>query len=464
MKDTDNAEDSAKKLPFVDAARPKESAVPGVIETFVSRIRAIRNCATEHIAFAARSDVAFLKKLSDLATTDESGQTVLTFRDGEHLCEMIARAASSHSAILSQSLLIFAFSTFDAYAGILLKTLYREVPTLIFKLEEKEVKVADLLRCSDLDEAVDGIIEKDISNLLRTSYEQQFNTLANRHGVSTLKKFDEWPDFIEASQRRNLVTHCNGIVNSEYLRACKVAGCSVDKNVTVGHRLKVDDRYLRKTLDLLYEVGVILGHTLWRTADTSRIEDSERVLTDEVYSLLLREEWHLAKRIGSFAIGLPNQKRDLYVRICRINYAQALKWSGDNAGAMKILDAVDWSSSIRDLRLGVEVLRENFDEAASLMKEIGKKGELIRKIGYRDWPVFREFRETKQFQDAYSEVYGTPFVGGDKTGSPKEDENEPTLPGDTASDSIEEKGDLSMPSTPPPDEDSDETTRDPGAE
>lgn len=466
MSNADNSEAPDRKAPFLDAPRGGKSAIPAIIGEFVARIRAIRLCATEHIAFALESDESFRKELCDQTTTDDSGQMTIVVKSREHLSEVLSRLHGPHSKILAQSLLIFGFSTFDAYLGLLLQELYREVPRLIFRIEQKEVKISDLLTCGDLEEAIGRIIEKDIAGLLRTSYEKQFSTLANRHGVSTLTKFEAWPAFVEAAQRRNLITHCNGVVNAEYVSACEAAECSVDNRI--GDTLTVDDDYLRKVLDLLYEVGVMLGHTLWRTADPARIEESERLLTDEVYDLLRREEWRLSKVLGKFAITLPKPKRDLYMRICRVNYAQALKWSGDNAGAMGILDAVDWSGSIRDLRLGVEVLRDNYDDAVSLMKEIGKRGELVNRAAYREWPVFRRFRETDQFKLAYSEVYGAPFVGDLEKQSPIKADNEQQLPDQERVGRIPETGELPMSSSPLPDIEPDDESNgqpgDPGAE
>lgn len=43
------------------------------------------------------------------------------------------------------------------------------------------------------------------------------------------------------------------------------------------------------------------------------------------------------------------------------------------------------------------------------MLEIGQKGEIVDCQGYIEWPIFRDFRKTKQFRDAFKEVFGVPF-------------------------------------------------------
>lgn len=54
------------------------------------------------------------------------------------------------------------------------------------------------------------------------------------------------------------------------------------------------------------------------------------------------------------------------------------------------------------------VLRDNYEAAANLMPA-AEKDELLHN-GYKDWPIFKEFRKSQQFLEAYQKVYGKPFV------------------------------------------------------
>lgn len=75
----------------------------------------------------------------------------------------------------------------------------------------------------------------------------------------------------------------------------------------------------------------------------------------------------------------------------------------------RLLSNVDWSASIRDFRLAVSILNNEYDRAAAIMKQIGKKGELVHEVAYHQWPLFLTFRERPEFQQAYEEIYGYPF-------------------------------------------------------
>ncbi|WP_010583076.1 hypothetical protein [Schlesneria paludicola] len=395
------------------SANPQIADVPAVVRKFTDRIAQIENCAAAHIS------MALLSKQSRLQTTlrevftlagkqipkmiGGNEQVEVTYEEYTKIAQIIG---SSHDEIIAEGLFILGFSTFDAFIGNLLRAIFSQSPELIYKLEEKAIKVGDFLKCKTIEEAVEKLIDRDISSLLRDSYDEQFTKIANRHGLNTIKAFESWPKFIEAAQRRNLITHCNGIVSQQYLSECLRCEFKIPDNVIEGTQLKISGEYLQASLDVLYEVGLKLAHTLWRKTCPNQIEKSEKALTDEGFKLLQQQKFSLAKTIGLFAIGLPNAKSDLQSKISRINCAQAIKWSGDKPAALKILNNVEWSGSIRDLRLAVEVLRENYSNAADLMREIGKKGELVLRVGYETWPVFREFRETTEFKNAFREIYG----------------------------------------------------------
>jgi hypothetical protein len=443
------------------------SQIPTLIAAYKLRIRSISRCAREYIALAQKTSQEWrdryllqleeisteLKSLSSSSQLGESETKVKSLiapiMDAIKKGDFHYHIEKPHSAILSQSLLIFGFSAFDAFLGALIAQLCQEEHRLLHKFEEKTVQVHDLLAVQTIEEVLTRLIERDISTLLRDSYDDVFTALEKRHDIHTLKDFPNWQGFIEAAQRRNLITHCDGIVNAQYIEACKRSGVALGSEVVSGYQLEVSSQYLQETLDILYEVGVKLAYVLWRKTNPSQAKESEKHLSLEVYDLLVREEWHLAKIIGKFSLELPKPKHDLYVRIGRINYAQALKWSGDNIGAMTVLDA-DWSSSTRDLRLGVEVLRENFDDAVSLMKAIGKNGELVNDPAYHEWPLFRKFRTTEKFKLAYAEVYGAPFNRESEKGLPMNVISEPQLTGQESPPKMPETGDKTMSPEPLP--------------
>ena len=101
---------------------------------------------------------------------------------------------------------------------------------------------------------------------------------------------------------------------------------------------------------------------------------------------------------------------DIDLRIRTINSAIATKFSGDENGCKTTLESLDWSAALRDFRLAISVLSDNFPAAAELMISIGKRGELVDELAYHDWPLFYKFRESPDFLSAYATVYGISFI------------------------------------------------------
>ena len=61
------------------------------------------------------------------------------------------------------------------------------------------------------------------------------------------------------------------------------------------------------------------------------------------------------------------------------------------------------------VKLAKAVLTGAFAEAAKLMLKLKEGGE-IKKGDYRDWPLFKRFRDSEQFLMAYEQIFGHPFA------------------------------------------------------
>ena len=60
------------------------------------------------------------------------------------------------------------------------------------------------------------------------------------------------------------------------------------------------------------------------------------------------------------------------------------------------------------LKIAVSVLRDDFEAATKLMPS-AEKDETLHG-GYKDWPIFKEFRKSQLFLETYQQIYGKPFV------------------------------------------------------
>jgi len=140
------------------------------------------------------------------------------------------------------------------------------------------------------------------------------------------------------------------------------------------------------------------------------LEKADICLNNIAYDLLLDERYDLAKIILKFA----NQTIKKYSseemrRIFLINEALAYKFSSDKKKLIEIIEGEDWSATGDRFKLAIAIIKDNIQEAIKIMKKIGENGE-VKKIDYKDWPLFKDIKGTKEFQETYEKIFGEPYI------------------------------------------------------
>lgn len=387
--------------------------VEDVIDTFLHRILDIEECANEYINAAAKSYNDNAKKLKSdierqqeiLECEKEETARVLTVKElRKTLREIERHNRSSPVTTLERSLFISLFSVFDKFVGDLIAVLYSKKPEL-YKNINKEISLSEALKFESMDELRQVFLDKEIETIRRKGYIDQFKDLEGKFSIK-LTKFVEWPYFIERSQRRNIFTHCDGVVSRQYLDTCREVGCKLKNEIEIGGQLEIGAKYLFESCMLVAHVGTMLGQTLWRKVLDDELEKADSHLSSIVFDFLHMEHWGNAISISKFAQSLPNISTDQMERIFSVNHAIALCSINKRKEAKAILDKKDWSATTYDFKLAYSILTGDYIEAEKIMCKLGKEGELITELSYHDWPLFREFRDSKEFYSGYEKVYG----------------------------------------------------------
>lgn len=401
-----------------------DTSTRGVIDDFRHRMQSLYFLAESQIPHVREAQANSLKELAESmeliaaslkdhgANAKERAHAVSRIFDS--VSQLTGHLAVKHDEMLAKTIFISVFSIFDAYLNHLLRNLYDRKPNLIHLLEKREITLADLLN-STREKIIESLIDDDIESLLRKSYSDIFTKLASRFDV-TLTAFPNWQVFIECSQRRNLVTHCDGVVSDQYCEKCREIGCKLDPDLVPGKtKLGVTIEYLLNCIDVVTEVGIKLGQILWRKTSEHSIEAADSHLADTIFDALKREKWQFALRLSELTDDLAKLKNQhlreaKIAKILLINHAQAAKWIGNMPLAKRILGSVDWSDGLLEFQLAVAVLNEDYDNAAAMMEKLGPDSELCPAHGYVGWPVFREFRLTPQFAAAFRSIFGVEFA------------------------------------------------------
>lgn len=313
------------------------------------------------------------------------------------------------AAVLAKSLFTHLFAEFDAFVGELLKAIYLKNEKLL-KGVSREISLSDILDYEKLEDVKLAMLEKEIETFRRDSYIEQFGVLEKKFGL-TLRKFPEWSAFVELSQRRNILIHNGGRVSDQYLIVCEKEGVSQPEKLQVGEALNVSYQYFSNASRILGKIGIMLAYTLWGKIFPDESDKLHDALNKTIYESLQKQRWKFVAELSEFVLGgniLKNiSEVDMRIRI--VNAAIGLKFDGNSAAAIKLLESYDWSASYRDFKLALAVLTERWEEAVAIMKSIGRNGELLTQEAYHTWPLFFEFRKREEFFEAYASIYGHPY-------------------------------------------------------
>lgn len=321
-------------------------------------------------------------------------------------------------SVTPASFLVSLVSAYDAYLGSLIRALYNLKPELL-KTSERALTLSQLLELGSIEAARESIIEKEVETILRKSHAEQFECMEKLYSVPLRKGLECWPCFIEVTERRNLFVHADGVVGSQYLKVCSEHGIPSVKDIVVGSRLHVQLVYFKAAANCLSEIGIKLAHVLWRKLDSKTRNEADSNLTEIIYDYLVKRRYVMAANLSDFAVEvLKSHASDQNRRIFIINRAIAYKFQGKAEDVASMLDTEDWSSTADKFQIAVAVLRDDFNLACQLMKEIGKD-RIPGPLEYQEWPVFQDFRKSEAFLSTYKDVFGEDFSLREKKPTPE---------------------------------------------
>ncbi len=302
--------------------------------------------------------------------------------------------------LIPRSILVSLVSQYDAFLGRLLRMIFLSRPELL-NASERTLTFAQAASFESIEMMREHVIEKEIEGVLRSSHADHFKWMENRFGVALTKGVEILPQFMELTERRNLFVHADGFVSNNYLTTCKQHGVAIESSLHEGRRLGVPEDYFIESYRCIFELGMKLSHVLWRKLLPAEREAADINLITVTYDLIEREDYQLAITLLTFACEtLKTHASEWHLLAFTINRAQAYKWSGQAADCIRVLEKHDWSAKGDEFKIADAVLRDEWRKAAEIMERIGSNGP-VKKIYYRDWPLFREFRLRDEFLAAY---------------------------------------------------------------
>ena len=401
--------------------REKDNSIGNEIDNFVKQIESlattlsiVASVMTMFLAKTKEDLDNFVKSAEGMKSIKKSikkktdvykikGEAIPKFEKLMHNLDISQNALR----ITPKSFIVSLVSQYDAFLGRLLKKIFYLKPELL-NASERRLMFSELVKLDSVDKAREYIIEKEVESIIRESHTYHFDWMEKRFSVHLRKELEAWPNFIELTERRNLFVHCDGVISSQYIDNCKAAGVSIKESVVVGKRLSVDPEYFKQAQECMAEIGVKLGQVLWRKLVPNDIAIADSNFNDICYELIVDENYSLAKKLLQFAVSIKKYSSDEIHRQLLVNLAQAYRWSGEIDRCNQLIGETDWSACADKFKLAISVLKDDFTDAKKIMKRIGRNGE-IDKTSYKEWPLFKKFRQSPQFLETYKELFGEEF-------------------------------------------------------
>lgn len=334
----------------------------------------------------------------------------------EHLAR-VKRSRKRYTAsnvtreVLSQSLVTTLITQFDVFLGNLLRAMFA-VKLELLNSSDRQVTYSMLAGFGTIERATEYFVEKEVESVLRCSHTDQIVHLEKKLNMPLRKDLEAWPAFVELTERRNLFTHTDGIVSSQYLDVCKLNSVNGIEGVSVGSRLSVSPTYFRDAYRCALEIGIKLGQASWRKLQPNETEAQDRALVDLTYDLLVDREYQVAVKVLELANEVFLRKSSARDRlICMVNLAQAYKWSGDDVRCRQTLESEDWTALGDEFKLAHAVLVEDFDTAARNLRSLAganHDAEARKELRFalENWPLYQRFRKTSEFREVFLEIFG----------------------------------------------------------
>lgn len=343
------------------------------------------------------------------AINDDDGKksVTLTSTAAKEMALNVRKLRRAES-IFRREAIVSLVSRFDEFLSASLKVVLRENPEWL-KSNTKTLTYKELIELDSVKEAITGIIEKEVDELMRGSKEDQINFLDSKLKLGIKDNFSKFADFLETAERRNLFAHTGGRISQQYLERCKKYGIRHPEEVRRGTLIEISDDCFSNAFDLFFEAGLRVSQAAYRRMFPDHLRSADRSLNHLAIRFLDLGEWELAELISDFFVAVPEQLRSEDVEFYYfglINRAIAQKAGGKQFEPG--LAGVPWDAFHPKYKLALHVLRDEFDEAAKLCSNQAVI-EAVTEDGFREWPLFRKFRETVQFADAYKETFGRDF-------------------------------------------------------
>lgn len=308
---------------------------------------------------------------------------------------------------ISRSQLSSVIAEFEFFIVRMAKTLAK-VESKRYLNGAETVTVAELLAAETPESIIAKKVEKKIRDEMRGSHDEIIKWMVevmDLGDLSSITKSPLYADFMEACQRRHILAHNGGVVNSQYVDKCLEFGVKARDIPGLGEKIRISSRYLKRTSGRAFMLGLFMLHIkVQKLGEEDRIASLLNLLSAS-HDFLVAKQTKMCVRVLDFA---EQQKKPIPMRIrlsFGINRALAELFDPNKSpddqlsSAKKVLDKYDWSVTTPLFDLALACVRREFEGLIDLAQKAQQAG--LDHIDASTFVVFSEARKVPGFMDCF---------------------------------------------------------------
>lgn len=260
-------------------------------------------------------------------------------------------------------------------------------------IKKKTLTLEDLKSFGTVQDAEKFLIDSKIEEVFRGGFDGWMDILKDEVKLKMPYVKPFYNELLEVYQRRNLLVHNGGIVNSIYIS--KVSP-EISNKYKIGDKLPITSDYLENAICKLHIVFTLIASELWKKLEPEE-EERATILNSIVYKNMNQNRWEVSEWLSSFIKDDENLKSRVKT-VGQLNYWLSKKKRGNRELVINEVLKADFTDKSLRYQLAVSALTENTAEFFELLPETLRTKSLeIEEL--LEFPIFEDMRNLAQFEE-----------------------------------------------------------------
>ena len=321
--------------------------------------------------------------------------------------------------LLYKSSLMSLISSAEWFLSQILHHYFQKYPEATGQ-NTKSLSLEDLKSLGSVDDAIRFSVDSKVDEVMRGSFEDWVKYFREtiKLGMGYIDICQE--ELIEIYQRRNLLVHNGGRVNSVYMSK---VDASLKGEIAMGERISVSREYLERAINLFELNFILIAAELWKKLDpTDPVRGA--IIGNTALGHIKNARYEIAAGLAYFGIN-DKQLSENTRMIDQMNYWQCKKWSECFEEVREEVENVDLSAKSLNFQLARLALLDRYEDFFGLLPAaILSNGLTYDELHTR--PIFQGVRDDHRYA-SYCEEHAAEFskAGVEISATKTDDGNEP---------------------------------------